>query len=96
MALEDFVVGGGDDADAFHAGLAVGALGDGGPFVEADLGEGGVGDGGFLAPAPDVVGLDVVEVGAAAQLAFLVEGGDAGVGWEVDQDSAVAVGEAAD
>ncbi len=96
LGVPGFVAAGVDDSDLFFAFFAEVAFGDADPFVEADLGEFAAGEGGFLAPAPDLVGVDVDEVGAASQLEFVAEGDDAGVGGVVDQDGGVAVGEAGD
>ncbi len=96
FGVPGFVAAGVDDADLFFPFFAEGAFGDADPFVEADLGEFAAGERGFLAPAPDLRGVDVDEVGAASQLEFVAEGEDAGVGGVVDQDGGVAVAEAGD
>jgi len=49
-----------------------------------------------LAPAPDLGGVDVDEVGATSQGDFVAEGEDAWVGGEVAEDGRVAVGEGGD
>ena len=45
-----------------------------------------------MAPAPDLGGVDVDEVGATSQCDFVAEGENSRVGGEVDEDGAVAVG----
>ena len=92
FGVPGFVAAGVDDADLFFAFFAEIAFGDANPLVEADLGEFGGGVCGFLAPAPDLRGVDVDEIGATSQGYFVAEGEDAGVGGEVDEDGAVAVG----
>ena len=80
-----------DDPHTLHAGLAEFALGNGGEFVEAYLIERGIGYWGFLAPAPDLVGVDVVEIGATSQLAFFEKCGDARVRRKINKNARMAV-----
>ena len=49
-----------------------------------------------LAPAPDLGGIDVDEVGAAAHGAFFRQVAGSSCCGEINQDGAVAVGQAAD
>ena len=68
----------------------------GGVFVDPYLGKPRAGHRRFLAPAPDLGGIHVDEVGAAAHRPLIGQRADITNRWVVDQDGAVAVGHAAD
>jgi hypothetical protein len=91
VALVNFVAVGLDYPHSLHADLAEAAFGDCGVFVEADLRQRGVRDCSFLAPTPDLGGVNVVEIGAASQLAFFVKSGNARIGRKVNKNARVAV-----
>ena len=80
-----------DYSDALHADLAEAALRNGSEFVQTYLSEGGVGNCGFLTPAPDLEGVDVVEIWAASQLAFFEKCVNTRIGRKVNQNARVAV-----